>query len=141
MSSVDQKRNITLKYPLQGKDGKTIDTLQFGRLKAKQLRLIPAAFQRMFREVQQASEERGLKEGQSLPSGEAEKIALDCGANMLDLLPMVASMAGITAEMADEIDAEDLPAVLETAMDFLSGSKAASGPSVAPTGGVTLSTG
>ena len=63
MSSVDQKRTITLKYPLQGKDGKTVDTLQFGRMKAKQLRLVPKSFQKMYQQIQELAEELGLKEG------------------------------------------------------------------------------
>lgn len=97
----ENKKVIKLQFPIPVKtvkeDGseevKQCDTLTFGRLKAKHLKLLPASFMENEGEISAA-----------------------------DLIPIIASVANIPEESADEIDLVDLQSIGEAMESFLSAS-------------------
>ncbi len=88
------KKIVPLKYsiPIKKEDGGTVNIkeLSIGRLKAKHLRLLPDSFME--------------DEGQISPK---------------DIIPLIAGLANIPIESADEIDIEDLTEVAESLQGFL----------------------
>lgn len=100
---MDQKV-ITLKHsiPIPGADGKDIKTneLILGRLKAKHLKLLPDGF--------------GSDEG---------------SISAQDAIPLIAGMADIPIESAEEIDMEDLITISNEMSSFLSESLVIGKPS------------
>jgi len=95
MNKKDTK-TINLKWaiPIEGKDGQIIKTkeLELGRLKAKHFKFLPKDFME--------------KNGQIEPQ---------------QMIPLIAGLANIPVESADEIDMEDLPIIAEGLESFLSG--------------------
>jgi hypothetical protein len=89
------KKTIDLKYsiPIKSENGSIIQTkeLCLGRLKAKHLKLLPKNFIE--------------NDGKIEPS---------------EIIPLIAGLAGISMEAADEIDLEDLMAIAEGMESFLS---------------------
>jgi len=90
----NEKGLVKLKYsiPIPKEGGGTVDVnqLKMGRLKLKHLRLLPEDF--------------AEKEGKIAPA---------------ELIPLIAGVADIPIESADEIDLEDVEAIVEGLMDFL----------------------
>ena len=92
---MDNTKSIELKYPIPVKlDNGTeteVNVLQLQRLKAKHLKLLPKNF----------SENNGKME----PA---------------EIIPLIAGLANIPMESADEIDLEDLMLIAEEMESFLS---------------------
>jgi len=90
----NEKGIVKLKYsiPIPKTGGGTIDVnqLKMGRLKLKHLRLLPKDF--------------AEREGKVAPA---------------ELIPLIAGVADIPVESADEIDIEDVEAIVEGLMSFL----------------------
>jgi hypothetical protein len=89
-----KKKTVNLKYsipvPKEGGGSVNINELSLGRLKAKHLRLLPKNFM----------EDEG-------------KI------NPADVIPLIAGLAEIPVESAEEIDIEDLMEVADSLQGFL----------------------
>jgi len=90
----ENKGIVELKHsiPIKKADGGTVEVsqLKMGRLKLKHLRLLPKDFTE--------------KEGKVAPA---------------ELIPLIAGVADIPIESADEIDIEDIEAIVEGLMSFL----------------------
>lgn len=90
----ENKGIVKLKYsiPIPKEGGGTVEVnqLKMGRLKLKHLRLLPADFVE--------------KEGKVAPA---------------ELIPLIAGIADISVEAADEIDMEDVEAIVDGLMVFL----------------------
>ncbi len=88
------KKKIPLKYPIPIKkeDGGTVNVqeLEMGRFKAKHLKLLPDDFME--------------NEGRINPK---------------DIIPLIAGLADIPEDSADELDIEDLMGVAESLQSFL----------------------
>jgi hypothetical protein len=95
--SKEKKATVDLKYPIptgeQG-EGEPITQLTFGRVKAKHLKSMP-------KEMMEAAAAGGM-----------------VNVTVTDMIPVIASLAGLTDEQADEIDMEDLPQISEVVADF-----------------------
>ncbi len=96
MSNETRKIKLIHSIPFQTSTGKEIqiDEIEFGRLKAKHLKLLPQNF----------------FEGSD--NGKAN-------INPSDLLPLIAGLANLPQETVDEIDFEDLNTVCEAVASFL----------------------
>ena len=92
-----ETKPIKLKYsiPVPGEGGKMVTTneITIGRLKAKHLKLLPKDF--------------ADNEGKLSPA---------------EMIPLIAGLANISIESADEIDLEDLETIAEGLESFLSAS-------------------
>jgi len=90
----NEKGIVKLKYsiPIPKEGGGTVDVnqLKMGRLKLKHLRLLPKDF--------------AEREGKVAPA---------------ELIPLIAGVADIPVESADEIDMEDVEPIVEGLMSFL----------------------
>ena len=85
-----------LQYPIPSAngDGEPVAQLVFGRLKAKHLKAMPES---MMNEAADGKETR---------------------LTATEMVPVIASLSGITEEQADEIDIEDLTSIAEVIVDF-----------------------
>lgn len=91
---MSEKIIVKLKYPIVWGDGNIIDQLEFGRIKAKHLKAMP-------KEMMTAAAE-----------GDDINITAE------EMLPIIAALANLTKEQAEEIDLEDLPEISEKIASF-----------------------
>lgn len=96
--SNDIVKTIQLKHPLEKLDEKgnksILNTLRVSRIKVKHLKLLPAGFGTQDKE----------KQLQVSPA---------------EFIPLIASLANISEELADEIDFEDLFQIVDLLNDLL----------------------
>lgn len=100
---MEKKKKIELDYPIEVDVGegriKRISEITIGRMKVKHFKVLPKGFIE--------------NEGKNIQPSE--------------LLPLIAAMAGLTVEQADEIDLQDLMKIANELQGFLEGSLAPTG--------------
>jgi hypothetical protein len=100
----DVTRVIKLKHPIPLGEGKSITELTIGRIKLKHLRALP---QRIFDE---ARNER---------SGKGKKKEKNVTLTLNEVLDSLSALTGIEQKYLDEVDAEDVQAIVGELMSFI----------------------
>ena len=89
---MEDKKIISLKYPIPDNDGKDTSEIAIGRFKVKHLKLLP----------------------KDLISGDKEKANID----PIEIMPLLAGMAGLSISSVEELDIDDLQTVMESIKSF-----------------------
>lgn len=107
---------ITLKHPIDTGDGRAIVEIEIGKFKVKHLKMIPSELYSIAKDKEDLEQ---IKKGSSRYKKLENEIAKKTTESITALLPLLASLTGLTEQILDEMEIPDFLPLLDKLLPIL----------------------